>query len=122
RFVFTAPRDGSYLLEVRDNRYKPGGRYRLRLGDFPLISTTPPLFAQRNSPSEMFFRGLLAESTQPLTILPAGGSGTGEAVNLSAKLPGRQSSGWAALGLTENPVVFEKINGKDSAVLAIPGI
>src|SRR5205085_1251460 len=32
RFVFTAPMNSSYLLEVRDNRYKPGGSYRLRLG------------------------------------------------------------------------------------------
>src|SRR5262249_36055736 len=37
RFGFIAPRDGDYLLELRDNRYKPGGRYRLRLGDFPLV-------------------------------------------------------------------------------------
>src|SRR5438094_434815 len=26
RLVFTAPADGQYLLELRDNRYKPGGR------------------------------------------------------------------------------------------------
>ena len=67
RFLFTAPRDAEYLLEVRDNRYKPGGRYRLRLGDFPLVSTTLPLFAQRGIPGEIVFRGPHAEAAPSLT-------------------------------------------------------
>ena len=32
RLVFTAPADGQYVVEVRDNRYRAGGRYRIRLG------------------------------------------------------------------------------------------
>jgi hypothetical protein len=121
RFVFTAPRDGDYLLEVRDNRYKPGGRYRLRLGDFPLVSTAAPLVAQRGTPQAVAFRGLLGEATEPLVILPIGQS-PAEAVNVSAKPPGRPASGWAMLGLSELPITLEHADVKEPTRLTIPGV
>ncbi len=122
RFVFIAPKDGNYLLEVRDNRYKPGGRYRLRLGDFPLVSTTLPLFAQRNAPAEIVFRGLLSEQNQPLMIFPVGDGRAGDVVTMSAKPPGLQSSGWATFGISELPIAIESIAAKESTRLAIPCI
>src|SRR5204863_2114683 len=94
RFIFNSPREGSYLLEVRDNRYKPGGRYRLRLGDFPLVTTTLPLVAQRGTPTEVSFRGPLVEAVQALTILPLGNEYGADAFGLTARAANRQSSGW----------------------------
>ena len=44
-------------MELRDNRYKPGGRYRLRLGDFPLVSTPLPLVVQRGTATALGFTG-----------------------------------------------------------------
>jgi hypothetical protein len=107
RFVFTAPASGQYLLELRDNRYKPGGRYRLRLGDFPLVSTPLPLVAQRGTPTEIGFRGPLVEAAGALTVLPVGGSVNAGAFGLGTRLPGRQSSGWTALGMTDLPAYGE---------------
>ncbi len=40
---------GDYLLEVRDNRYASGGRYRLRVGDFPLVHYPWPLGAMEGT-------------------------------------------------------------------------
>ncbi len=121
RFVFTAPREGNYLLEVRDNRYKPGGRYCLRLGDFSLVSTTAPLVAQRGVPQAVSFRGLFSESIEPLTVLPLGNS-RAEFISVGARPPGRQASGWATLGLSELPITIEHANAKELAHLTIPGM
>jgi hypothetical protein len=107
RFVFASPADGQYLLELRDNRYKPGGRYRLRLGDFPLVSTTSPLVAQRGSPTELSFRGPLVDAAQPLTILPLGNESSPDTFGLTAKSTNRQASSWATLGITDLPVCVE---------------
>ena len=38
---------GDYLIEVKDSGYAAGGRYHLRIGDFPLISHCFPLAVQR---------------------------------------------------------------------------
>jgi hypothetical protein len=72
RLAFIAPTAGDYVVELRDNRYKAGGRYRLRLGDFPLAAATAP---QSGEPSP--------------TIEPAEGASEPIAVNLPAAMFGR---------------------------------
>lgn len=42
---YTFATQGTYFLEVRDNRYLQGDRYRLRVGSFPLIDFVWPLYA-----------------------------------------------------------------------------
>ncbi len=49
QLAFTLPADGAYVIEVHDNQYKRGGRYRLRLGDFPVGSTPLPMGIRRRS-------------------------------------------------------------------------
>ena len=49
RIAYTFTAAGDYVLEVRDNRYQAGHRYRLRIGDFPLVSTPYPLAARSGS-------------------------------------------------------------------------
>ncbi|HMC11619.1 MAG TPA: pre-peptidase C-terminal domain-containing protein, partial [Pirellulaceae bacterium] len=125
RFVFTSPANGQYLLELRDNRYKPGGRYRLRLGDFTLVSTTLPLLAQRGTPTDISFRGPLVDSVPALTILPLGNESGADAFGLTARSASRQSSGWATLGVTDLPVCAEATrpaNSKDATRINIPCI
>jgi hypothetical protein len=103
RVVFSAPTDGPLILELRDNRYKPGGRYRLRLGDFPLISTPLPLAATVGAATPISFSGPLTEGIAPLTVLaPAGES----SVKISAKV-GASAAGWATLHTTDLPVFVE---------------
>jgi hypothetical protein len=106
RFVFTAPADGQYVLEVNDNRYKPGGRYRLRLGDFPLVSTPLPLVVSAGAATSIAFAGPQVEEVRPLTIL-APLAGRGHSLPLSVRGPGSQASGWLAVGATDLPVVIE---------------
>ena len=39
---YTAQQAGPVIVEIRDNRYRGGGRYRLRLGDFPVATAAFP--------------------------------------------------------------------------------
>jgi hypothetical protein len=43
RFSHACDTAGRYVLEIRDNSYRAGLSYRLRIGDFPLVSTPLPL-------------------------------------------------------------------------------
>jgi hypothetical protein len=107
RFVFTAPADGSYVIELRDNRYKPGGRYRLRLGDFPLVTTPMPLMVQRGSQNEVTFLGPQLNGVSTTNILIPGGVREGVAAT-GINVTGRASPGWTTLGLAEIPVHAEE--------------
>ena len=49
RFAFEFKHEGDYLVEVFDSRFATGGRYRLRVGDFPIVSAPLPMAAQFGS-------------------------------------------------------------------------
>ncbi|MCI0359882.1 MAG: pre-peptidase C-terminal domain-containing protein [Planctomycetaceae bacterium] len=104
RFVFAAPADGQYVIELRDNRYKPGGRYRLRLGDFPLVSTPLPLVATSGIVSQLGFSGPLTENAAPISVLTA--AARSDVLPLSVKGASGQS-GWTTLLATDKPVALE---------------
>jgi hypothetical protein len=104
RLVFAAPADGQYVLELRDNRYKPGGRYRLRLGEFPLVTTPLPLVATRGVISQFTFTGPATEGIAPLPLLSAGSND--EAIGLTTRNTSGQP-GWTTLLTTELPVTAE---------------
>ena len=123
RFVFTAPADGQYVLELRDNRYKAGGRYRLRLGEFPLVSTPLPLAATRGAATPLGFSGPWTDGVAPLTVLaPARGEG---AAALSVKSAASQASGWTTLLASDLPVFVESAASDppdEPTTAAIPGV
>jgi hypothetical protein len=68
RFAWTCAADGDYIIEVRDANYEGGPeyRYRLRIGDFPLITATFPLAAQRDVQTRLAFCGPDADRIAPL--------------------------------------------------------
>ena len=104
RFVFAAPADGQYVLELRDNRYKPGGRYRLRLGEFPLVTTPLPLVATRGVISQLAFTGPATEGIGPLSLLSAGNGN--ETIGLTTRSASGQP-GWTTLLTSDLPVTAE---------------
>jgi hypothetical protein len=101
RFVFTAPKAGSYVLEVRDNRYKPGGRYRLRLGKFPLVSATLPPVVERGAVTGVEFRGPMPVVALPLGLFAAGSPDDPAAIELGFRQVDSDSSGWTAPIITD---------------------
>lgn len=78
RFVHQFAAAGEYYLEVRDIRYQgsPNHRYRLRIGNFPLVNTPFPLGAAKGSTPKLVASGPAAEAVAPMNVtVPAGLSG-----------------------------------------------
>lgn len=96
RFAIEIPADGVYYLEIRDIRYQGGGnfRYRLRLGDYPLVSAPYPMGAARGSVAHLQMAGAsvdrlsaadvpitaTAAATMPVEATYADGQGSAPAV------------------------------------------
>lgn len=91
-----APADGDYLIEVHDNQYRAGGRYRLRVGDFPVNESTIPLAVRRGSIERL---SLGARSQ----ILAASGAADGMAI----VWPGDSGSALQQVLLTDLPEYVE---------------
>ena len=64
---------GDYFIEVRDNRFQAGGVYRLRVGDFPIITSPLPLGGRIGSTAVFRFAGADAANMSPLIfrVLPS---------------------------------------------------
>jgi hypothetical protein len=108
RLHYTFATAGDYVIEVRDIRYQGGAGhfYRLRVGDFPCLSSPYPMGVTRGSVAKVTFVG-------PDT----GGVGAVEVrapskpeitwVNVAARRPNGKSSGFAMLRIEDGPVAVE---------------
>ena len=97
---------GDYWIEVQDNQYSKGGRYLLRVGDFPLIAHSIPLAVQRGVETEIHFESLDDGEISPVTTLLDDESSS-QIVHVSSKLSGGQSSSTARLRVSDFPVRME---------------
>ncbi|MFT7643079.1 MAG: hypothetical protein ACI9G1_004842, partial [Pirellulaceae bacterium] len=68
RFAFQAPADDAYTLEILDNRFAGGQRYRIRIGKFPLASATYPIAVQVGVKTKVEFLGKHVSATSPTDI------------------------------------------------------
>lgn len=107
RGLFLVPQDGSYRIELRDNRYKPEGRYRLRLGRVPLVTCAQPLVLQAGVPTPLVATDIVGErrALGPL-LVAAAGSSLPSAVPVTI-LPTSPGSGSVLIGVTDLPVWCE---------------
>ncbi len=120
RFAFEFKDEGDYLLEVFDSRFAAGGRYRLRIGDFPIVSAPMPLAAQFGTRFECGFVGqdaakLPAREVEIPTTYPY------ETMSIAARLPEGKSSSWVPMLLRTSVQVSEPIAaGEGRGPFAIP--
>ena len=68
RFRHRFDKTGNYLIEVHDNKFVAGGRYRLRLGSFPIVNFAYPAMATRGSQLELAFGGPDRDHTLPQSV------------------------------------------------------
>lgn len=108
RGVFVSPADGKYVIELRDNRYKAGGRYQLRLGNFPLITTSHPIGVQLGVPTALSFVGPNAAAA-PLTLLPGGQSASRELLSAGG--------GWSTVVVADLATVVESPGSTEAVKL-----
>lgn len=93
RFAFQFAAAGDYYLEIRDIRYQGGGnhRYRLRIGDFPLVSAAFPMAAPKGATAKLVVAGPEAQRA-PAVSVAAPAATPGDQFSVSAKFPGGQGS------------------------------
>lgn len=72
RHVF--PQAGTFLLEVRDSRHRAGGRYRLRIGDFPLVTSLFPAALPPGAFAQVTALGPATANTSVLFQMPRNGN------------------------------------------------
>ncbi len=96
RFTYVFAEEGDYTVEIFDNRFVAGNRYRLRIGDFPLVDAVLPLAAKPGSQAQATFIGPDANLVAPMEVsIPADWSST--AFSVAAKVADGKSSGWGAM-------------------------
>ena len=123
RFTFQAPVSGRHYLELRDLRQQGGDKfyYRLRLGDFPLVSALFPAAGPRGETLQASAPGgERAAAPQPVTI----SSAAPQAIAVPWRYSGGQGSAFSTLAVGEFPENVES-EPNDSAsaasLLALPG-
>ena len=121
RFSTTIPADGDYLLELRDNQFRGGGRYRLRVGDFPLVSAPYPLGGRFGSTMRFRFSGPLADIAAPVFLrLPDDGPSGRQTIG--AKLPNGQSSGMATIVTSRLTDIIEAEPNNDLKIATLTSL
>jgi hypothetical protein len=120
RMSYVFPADGTYVLELRDNRYKAGGRYRMRIGDFPLVSSAYPTGLPRGGAAQVAAAGPLADGIAPVVVSSSGGI-IGSRVPVSMKLPGGTSSGFAVTVASDLAEFVENAASGQPTLIQIPG-
>ncbi len=86
RFAVVIPADGTYRVEIRDVGYQGGSefRYRLRFGDFPLLTAPFPLAVRKGTSETISIAGpgnvsAATALVQMPSDVPAGAAGGGQA-------------------------------------------
>lgn len=115
RFSLQLPEDGEYLLEVRDNRYRSGGQYRLRIGDFPHVTVPYPLGGRRGTTRRFKFAGLSHQETAA-RIIRVADELPGNRLSIATKFPDGVASSTATLVISDLPELVE-IEPNDRAEL-----
>jgi hypothetical protein len=103
---YTFKTAGDYLLELRDIRYQ-GGAYRLRIGDFPCVTTAFPMAVQRGQTAAVSFAGQGVDGIAAANVtIPANRPLDWQPV--SAKRTDGTSSGFGTVRIADRPQLIEQ--------------
>jgi hypothetical protein len=104
RLAYTFKADGAYFVELRDITYQGGAahRYRLRVGDFPLVNTAFPLAVKRGTTAALQFVGPASAAAAPVQMAMPADAKQAIAVGVkSANAPGSSPASVLASDLNE---------------------
>ena len=102
---------GDYLLEVRDVRFQGGPtfRYRLRAGDFPLVTAPYPMAVKKGASASLSFAGKNGLTAAQTAITVPADFGN-EWMNIAARGPGGSGLALLAVSAVDEPVEAEPNN------------
>jgi hypothetical protein len=106
RFAVTLPATGTYVVELHDNEFRPGGRYRLRLGDFPVEFTAFPLGVQAGTTGRVAAAGTGAAGIAAREVTVAADR-VGEPLTLGMRLTGGVATAAATIVAGHGPEAVE---------------
>lgn len=119
RFAYEFTQEGDYFIEIFDSRFAAGGRYRLRIGDFPILSAPLPMAAQLGSRVQCSFVGQDAAKLTPVDVeIPT--AHPYETMNIAVRLPDGKSSAWVPILLRSVTQVSEVAEGQGRGPLTLP--
>ncbi len=123
RLEFTAAQDGAYLIEVRDSKYAAGGRYRLRVGDFPAGAVAYPLAVRAHSATMLDVLTPAGKvHSQFTSLLPPPYSPMNRVV--AARIPGGTTAAATRVALSDAPQYCEVEPNNEAAAatkILVPG-
>lgn len=124
RLTHTFAADGSVLVEVRDTTYRGGPDffYRLRVGDFPGVTTAFPLAVQRGKSASVGFSGPGADALPAVTVNAA--DANGPVLYATPKRPGGLGGWPVPVRVSDFPEGVEQEPNDDPAhanALPVPG-
>lgn len=107
RFVYTATTAGMHSVSVRDVRYRGGAamRYRMRVGDFPLVSTPHPLGITAGQSANLEAAGPNVANLAPTEIRT---TATNRTQAVAFKTNGGQTSALGTLVTEPHPQAVEQ--------------
>jgi hypothetical protein len=126
RLSLAIPADGVYTIEIRDIQYAGSAnhRYRLRVGDFPLVTAPYPLSVKKGASASLEMAGPAVEGIAALTMnVPQDLAASTMAV--PAKYTNGQGAGVARVLVDDLPPVLEvEPNDKreEATPAAVPAI
>ena len=99
---------GEYVLELRDIRFQGGGNhlYRLRIGDFPLVSVPFPQAVQKGRSTKVGFAGVDVGGMKPVDVNVSADSDD-EWICVSGTREGGNCSAFASLAVSSDVEVVE---------------
>lgn len=125
RFTHTFDAAGEYFIEIRDIRYQGGGghRYRLRIGDFPLVSVPYPLAVQKGTSAGVQLTGPAVELSGPVAVtVPA--EVPGDRLRVAGSYGDGRGSAWATIIASDTPEQLENESNdtpETSTQVVVPG-
>ncbi|MBX3420209.1 MAG: DUF1549 domain-containing protein [Pirellulaceae bacterium] len=117
RLSYQFSQAGQFTIHVRDSRFATGGRFHLRVGDFPLLSHAQPLAVRRGESTQVQFVTLDGSIAEPHWVaLPA--SHTQTRHDVATRSPGGQSSAWTSVQAVDAAVLSASDLSSDAVVVA----
>lgn len=124
QLVYRCEQTGTYVLELRDIRYRggEGAVYRLRVGDFPCIQATLPMAVRRGTTAVVAFAGIDEEVEPASVTVPEDWPHPWFAV--PARRPGGSGCGFTLLTVSdqEEVVETEPNDPPEQAQVLAPGV
>ncbi|MDA1163263.1 MAG: hypothetical protein O3B13_09195 [Planctomycetota bacterium] len=110
---------GDYMIAIEDALMggASGHRYRMRVGDFPLISSSVPAAVQNGVATSLTFAGSAADGLPALDISQA--RTDSPSLRVSTSFPGKVGSGFSEVTVSDTPQYV--IDATSRNTVSIPG-